>query len=40
MCNLSGLQVHYNSLFPKAEPPGPLPHDKLLGSRRLYNLLH
>lgn len=36
----SGLQVHYNSLFPKAEPPGALPHDKFLGSRRLYNLLH
>lgn len=27
------------SLYPESEPPPPLPEDKLLGSRRLYNLL-
>ncbi|PRW45646.1 OTU domain-containing protein isoform X1 [Chlorella sorokiniana] len=32
-------EVHYNSLYPESEPPPPLPEDKLLGSRRLYNLL-
>ena len=34
------VQVHYNSVFPQAEPPAPLPHDKTLGSRRLHHLLH
>lgn len=34
------VQVHYNSVFPQAEPPAPLPPDKTLGSRRLHHLLH
>eukprot|EP00887_Chlorella_sp_A99_P002213 scaffold21.g2213.t1 len=32
-------RVHYNSLYPAEEPPGELPGEKLLGSRRLYSLL-
>ncbi|CAL8470675.1 g10217 [Coccomyxa elongata] len=33
-------EVHYNSVFPRAEPPPQLPNDKTLGSRRLYHILH
>lgn len=33
------LQVHYNSVYPVDDPPGPLPNDKVLGSRRLFQLL-
>lgn len=33
-------QVHYNSVFPRAEPPPVLPKDKTLGSRKLYHILH
>ena len=32
-------EQHYNSLYPSHAPPPPLPHDKLLGSRRLYALV-
>ena len=33
------LQVHYNSVYPADDPPQPPPSEKLLGSKRLYNLL-
>lgn len=33
------VQCHYNSLYPKDEPPPVLPSQKLFGSRRLYNML-
>jgi hypothetical protein len=36
---VSGPQVHYNSIYGVSDQPPEAPKDKLLGSKRLYNLL-